>query len=208
LEDIQRIVAAKSARFTLRQQPGAAAEDAASFQIQLHTNRESLNPQAPVVVGKLETLTPESKDLPEFVVYETSYTRYPLVLSAGGIRSAAGMQYTPFTSVRVAEDGSMPVIEAEVGIWIELRSAMKAESSVSWQRTESGLIITADEIPKTLWNKAVARRADIGILFEDGQVRKEVPSALRGKGGKGKSRKGKGSLKARAEDESGSASEE
>lgn len=42
----------------------------------------------------------------------------------------------------------------------------------------------------------MARRGDLGVLFEDGAVRKEVPFGLRGKGAKAK--KGKGVLKNRA----------
>ncbi len=60
--------------------------------------------------------------------------------------------------------------------------------------TESGTVVTEGDkmgvVGKQFWKKVVARRADIGVLFEDGVVRKEVPVGLRGKGVKGK--KGKG----------------
>ena len=75
-------------------------------------------------------------------------------------------------------------------VWINLKSAMEANPSITWQRTESGAIVTSDEVPKSLWKKAVARRPDIGLLFEDGEVRKEVPASLRGKGAKGRGKKG------------------
>ncbi len=98
---------------------------------------------------------------------------------------------------------------AEVSIWISLRAAMQAEPGITWHRSDGGIIITADEVPKSLWKKVVARRPDIGLLFEDGQVRKEVPANLRGKGAKGKARKGKGAVKREgSEEDSGSASEE
>lgn len=67
---------------------------------------------------------------------------------------------------------------------------LEAHPKILFQRTEGGAIITSDEIPKSLWKKAVARRPEIGVLFEDGQVKKELPAGLRGKG-KGKARKGK-----------------
>lgn len=62
-------------------------------------------------------------------------------------------------------------------------------------------------IRKSVWKKVVARRADIGVLFENGVVRKEVPVGLRGKGSKGKKGgRGKGNtwnqeMKERSEDE-------
>ena len=93
---------------------------------------------------------------------------------------------------------------------------MRSNEKIVWQRGENGNIYTAGDatgaVPKTYWKKAVGRRPDIGVLFEDGEVRKEVPIGLRGKGVKGKKgmMKGKGrgakEMKTRSEDEA-SASE-
>jgi len=93
---------------------------------------------------------------------------------------------------------------------------MEGDEKITWSRTESGNVISEGDangvIEKKYWKKAVARRADIGVLFENGEVRKEVPIGLRGKGVKGKRGGGKGKgkslkeMKARSEDE-GSASD-
>ena len=61
-------------------------------------------------------------------------------------------------------------------------------------------------ISKAFWKKVVARRADIGVLFDGGEVKKEIPIGLRGKGAKpkkgGKGRgKGIKKMNARSEDE-------
>ncbi|KAK3392682.1 hypothetical protein B0H63DRAFT_37 [Podospora didyma] len=212
-EDVQRVLENSSkARFTLRRLPDTAdeAEDPASWEIRrIPTNRDSIIAPAPVVGEKLSA---ESKDLPEFVVYETSYQRYPLILASGAITCGpTGTQSLTFHSVTIGEDGTESrQSSADVSIWIPLRSALEAEPSILWQRTESGAIVTADEVPKSLWQKAVARRPDLGMLFEDGQVRKEVPAVLRGRGSKGKGKSGnKANLKRQGSgDESGSASEE
>lgn len=69
-------------------------------------------------------------------------------------------------------------------------------------------------IRKSVWKKVVARRPDIGVLFENGVVRKEVPVGLRGKGGNGKKGgRGKGNkwnqeMKERSEDETESNEEQ
>lgn len=88
---------------------------------------------------------------------------------------------------------------------------MEAEPKIRWARTETGNVVTEGDvsggIAKENWKKAVARRADIGVLFENGEVRKEVPVGLRGKGvkakkgGKGKGKGGLKEMKARSEDE-------
>jgi hypothetical protein len=135
-------------------------------------------------------------------------------------RAPGGSQYRTFVPVIVDEDGNESRQNknpggagdpAEVSVWIHLRSALQAEPGITWHRSDGGMIITADEVPKSLWKKAVARRPDIGLLWEDGQVRKEVPANLRGKREKGKTaRRGKGgALKQEGSGEdSGSASEE
>lgn len=88
---------------------------------------------------------------------------------------------------------------------------MEANPKITWFRTDSGNVVTEGDatgsVEKKYWKKAVARRADIGVLFEDGEIRKEVPIGLRGKGVKGKRGGGKGKgrglkeMKARSEDE-------
>ncbi|KAI0133679.1 hypothetical protein BJ170DRAFT_172742 [Xylariales sp. AK1849] len=208
LGDLQRTSSPAKARFALRQAPGSSSEAPASYQIRGTHKRDSL--QAPILEG--EPLTTDAEDLPEFVVYETSYEAYPHILASGSIQRAAGATHITFSPVTVAEDGSESrpgrTGDADIGIWVRLRTALETEPSIVWQRTASGGVVTSNEVPKGLWKKAVARRPDVGLLFEDGEIRNEVPERLRGKGSKGKAKKGKGSLKGRGGDASGSASEE
>ncbi|KAL2138750.1 hypothetical protein VTI28DRAFT_6309 [Corynascus sepedonium] len=224
LDDIRRVVTTTpKQRFDLRQTSnteGQSEQDAAAnWQVSRITSKETAT--APVPVG--EPLTAESPDLPEFVIYETSYQRYPLLVALGAItRAPGGSEYRTFVPVTVDEEGNEARQTAgageaaEVSIWIHLRTALQAEPSIAWRRSsEGGAIVTADDVPKSLWKKAVARRPEIGLLFEDGEVRKEVPASLRGKGAKGKARKGKsgtgaGALKQEGSsgDDSGSAIEE
>lgn len=211
---MQRVVAnAIKARFHLRQLPNTKdkAGTPESWEIRrIVANRESVVEPVPVPVG--DKLTASDADLPEFIVYETSYQRYPLLLTSGAIAQAPGA--TPFLSFQPVagsddEAATTTTQTAEVTIWIHLRTALEAKPAISFQRTEGGAIVTSDEVPKALWKKAVARRPDVGLLFEDGEVRKEVPAALRGKGAR-KARKGKGAIKREGsgDDDSGSASEE
>lgn len=190
LEDIQRVIdGATKARFEIRQLPKTKDDsDPASFEVRLiKSNRDSAS--IPITAG--EKLTLDSADLPEFLVYETSYQRYPLLVTVGAIvRAPGGAEYLPFTPA--SDVSAEPHKEGpEVSIWINLRAALEAAPQVVWRRVEGGAsIVTSDEVPKSLWTKAVARRPDIGVLLENGSVKKEVPAGLRGKGGK--ARKGKG----------------
>jgi hypothetical protein len=208
LPDLQRITSNKAkARLELRQLPGSDAEAPESYQIRSTHKRDSL--QTPILEG--EPLKADAEDLPEYVVYETSYEAYPHILASGGIQKAAGATHITFSPIAADGSDTRPnrTSDADVGIWVHLRAALEAEPNFVWQKTATGAIVTTNEIPKGLWKKAVARRQDIGLLFEDGQVRKEVPEGLRGKGSKRKAKKGKGSFKTRGgEEASGSASDE
>lgn len=99
------------------------------------------------------------------------------------------------TAAEEGEPAAARNSDADVSIWVHLGTAMEQAPGITWQLTPSGSIVTSAEVPKHLWKKVVGRRQDVGLLFEDGQVHNEVPEYLRGKGGKGKAKKGKGHLR-------------
>ena len=119
-----------------------------------------------------------------------------------------------FSAIKVQEDGTetRPPTDVDVSIYIDIRAVMEADKKITWSRTENGSILTEGDakgaVDKKYWKRAVARRTDIGILYEDGEVRKEIPIGLRGKGVKGKRGGGKGKarglkeMKVASEDES------
>ncbi|KAK8087864.1 hypothetical protein PG997_002825 [Apiospora hydei] len=170
LEGVQQAAASIRARFTLRQKPDTDVKRADSYQVRQNGKRTSLQ-------------APDSDNLPEYAVYETTYQAYPLILAFGSIKRADGATHSPFSAVNTSD--------AEVSIWVHLRTAMEQAPEITWQFTSTGGLVTSEEPLE----KAVGRRQDVGLLLEDGEVRKEVPGYLRGKGGKGKAKKGKGMLR-------------
>lgn len=193
LHDLHHAAASSKARFTIRQHPDSDAKKAESYRVRRNSTRDSTSQAPPIPEG--EPLRADSENLPEYIVYETTYQNYPLVVAAGNIKRADGATHLSFLPVAAATETSRPS-KADVSIWIHLRTAMEQAPELKWQFTTSGRIVTiAEEVPQNVWNKAVARRPDIGLLFEDGVVHKEIPEGLRGKGAKGKAKKGKGLLK-------------
>ncbi|KAK6863797.1 trna 2 -phosphotransferase 1 protein [Apiospora arundinis] len=173
LEGVQQAATSIRARFTLRQKPDTDAERADSYQVRQNGKRSSI--QTPVLEGT--PLTKDSANLPEYAVYETTYQAYPLILAFGSIKRADGATHSPSP------------------IWVHLSTALEKAPEITWHFTTTGAIVTSEEVPKSLWKQVVGRRPDVGLLLEDGEVRKEVPEYLRGKGGKGKAKKGKGMLR-------------
>ncbi|KAK8095698.1 uncharacterized protein PG998_002328 [Apiospora kogelbergensis] len=188
LEGVQQAAASIRARFALRQKPDTDAGRADSYQVRQNGKRTSL--QAPVLEGT--PLTKDSANLPEYAVYETTYQAYPLILAFGSIKRADGATHSPF-SARDSE-ASAPS-RADVSIWVHLPTVLEQAPEITWQFTTTGALVTSEAVPKALWKQVVGRRQDVGLLLEDGEVRKEIPDYLRGKGGKGKAKKGKGMLR-------------
>lgn len=208
LAELKSLTLSPKSRFALKLSPDAEKideNDASDYIIRLLPNV----PQTPTAATapQLTPLTTTTEDLPDLIVYECSYPSYPLILNAGSIKRAGGQAHLSFGAIIVEEDGTetRPASNADVSITINLREIMEAEPKISWSRTETGAVVTAGEISKAHWKKVVARRADIGVLFENGEVRKEIPIGLRGKGAKAKKGKGQGrvakEMKARSDEE-------
>jgi 2'-phosphotransferase len=187
--------------------------DASDYLIRLAPSAAPTSPTS-ASATKLTPLSLTTEDLPDLIVYETSYANYPLILASGSIKRAGGQAVLSFSPLTIASDGSeikAAASDADVSIYLPLRSLMEAQPKITWSRLENGQIVTEGdvkgEVSKKYWKKVVARRADIGVLYEDGEVRKEVPVGLRGKGvkakkgGKGKGKGGLKEMKTRSEDE-------
>ncbi|PQE32862.1 hypothetical protein CJF32_00001334 [Rutstroemia sp. NJR-2017a WRK4] len=224
LPELKNLIASPTSksRFTLKptsEDTETSTSTPSEYLIRLNTppTHPSSTPSNSTPTTELELLTPSTLSLPSLIAYETSYANYPLILSSSGIKRAGGQAYLTFASIAVLADGTESRIskskdDADVAIYIDLPSAMSSHPEIKWYRNEHGTVVSEGDaqgvVPKTLWKKAVARRADIGVLYEDGEVRKEVPVGLRGKGGKGKRGGGRGNkgwnskeMKERSEDE-------
>ncbi|KAI9641861.1 hypothetical protein NHQ30_009728 [Ciborinia camelliae] len=202
LMELQKIIQSPSSksRFTLRSTSSSETESEAPSDYLIRLN----GPSTPTTITSaspsvtlLEPLTPTTADLPDLVIYETSYANYPLILASGGIRKAGGQSHLSFTSIAISSDGSETRTsistskdDADVSIYISLKSTLDVNPEIKWYRNGNGGIFSeGDEsgvVSKGVWKKVIARRADIGVLFENGVVKKEVPVGLRGKGVKGK----------------------
>jgi len=158
------------------------------------------------IMANLESITLESENIPEVVVFQTTYSAYPLILATGSLENGSGGTYI-HCSAEVSG-------EAEVLIYIDVRKALEEDASMLWFRGEGKASIVTEggknkTVPKAFWKKVVGRKNEVGLLWEDGEEVKEVPVGLRGKkaaGGKGmKGRAGKEAglkrLDAHSEDE-------
>jgi 2'-phosphotransferase len=165
-------------------------------------------------------ITLEADNIPDVVIYGTSYATYPLILSSGSLKKMGGTAIQLSTSG--PEEGAMRGSDSEVLIYLDVRKALENDSNLQWWLSESGNSVSVTEVkgakgvPDSFWKRIVGRKGDVGLLWEAGEVVKEVPVGFRGrkeKGGKGlkgraggaksKGAKGKGrSLNTRSDEDS------
>ncbi|KAI6248644.1 hypothetical protein HI914_03377 [Erysiphe necator] len=189
LSELETFSNSPKPKFTVKLKPGiTVSEDHVSSDYLIRINHLPTTATTNTANSMLIPLNGSTSDLPKLVIYETSYANYPLILASGGIKRAGGQPYLSFKAISLIGETELPPVSADVSIYIDLPLAIEANQTILWQRTESGVIITEGDnegmINKSLWKNVIARRADIGVLFEDGQVKREVPSNLRGKGAK------------------------
>ncbi|CCD44443.1 hypothetical protein ACHAPC_002515 [Botrytis cinerea] len=222
LSELHNIIQSPAkSRFTIKSISSSEIESESPFNYLIRLNT-SFTPTTTTSTNlssiSLQLLTAATADLPDLVVYETSYANYPLILASGGIKKAGGQAHLAFSSIFISSDGtetrtssSTSKDDADISIYISLKSTLESHPEIKWYENGNGGILSEGDdggmIRKSVWKKVVARRADIGVLFENGVVRKEVPVGLRGKGSKGKKGgRGKGNtwnqeMKERSEDE-------
>ncbi|CAD6500611.1 BgTH12-06321 [Blumeria graminis f. sp. triticale] len=141
-------------------------------------------------VAQITPLSLKSNEIPDLIFYETTYANYPLILASGGIKRAGGQSYLSFKTITLSNGSDLPPVTADISIYIDLRSAMESNSEIEWSQSESGSVLTKGDdegmVSKAMWKNVVARRADIGIIFENGEVKKDLLAGPRGKGSKPK----------------------
>lgn len=143
-------------------------------------------------------LTSDSADLPEVVIYSTTYSTYAHILASGTLRNTGGGNVSFSTSLPDELDA-----KAEVIVYIDLHKALATpKAGLQWYMNENETTVTVAEgkgVSKEFWLKVVGRKGDVGLLWADGEIVRDIPMGVRGKkvgGGKkdlkGRNGRGKG----------------
>lgn len=169
------------------------------FELRLKSTSTVVNPQLAsswlirstsnlAILSKISgtPLSQDTESLPTFAIYATSYANYARILTQGILLNTSGSNLTLDTQPPHDNDST-----AEVLFYVDLYAALHSGSGLTWYLDENELqLIVADRkgVEKEFWKKIVGRKGDVGVLWEEGHVVKNVPLGLRGKkvgGGKG-----------------------
>ncbi|KAI9742607.1 MAG: hypothetical protein M1818_003748 [Claussenomyces sp. TS43310] len=166
-------------RFVIKVKQGAAATSHEASDWAIGTAQST---HAAKELAAMKPITLEAEDIPETVVYSTTYAAYPLILASGGLKNTSGSRQLRF-STEVPDD-------AEVLIYVDVFRALQDAPEMTWYQSETQDTVVSEGnatsansnvLDKRFWKRVVGRKFEVGTLFEDGEEIKEVPTNLRGK---------------------------
>ena len=153
--------------------------------IQLETN-DHLTPLAVPLPGGTEEgelLPPGTAAIPPVVVHGTYYAFWPRIVESGGLKRM-GRTHVHF-SLGLPEDAAGVVSgmrrDAELLVYVDVARSM-AEGGIKWWVSQNGVVLTdGDEqgtVPLKYFREVVGRKAEVGLLWKDGEKVADLPDGL------------------------------
>ncbi|PBP28657.1 hypothetical protein BUE80_DR000367 [Diplocarpon rosae] len=147
----------------------------------------------------LVPITLEAGNVPDVVVHGTYFAFYQSILESGGLKKMSRDHIHFSTGLPEDKRGVISGMrnDAEILIYVNIKQSLE-DSNVLWWLSENGVVLTEGDENGVLgtkyWKRVEGRKADIGVLWEDGRQLKELPEVLSNrKAPMGKGPRGKGS---------------
>lgn len=143
-------------------------------------------------------ITLEAGNVPEVIVHGTYFAFYQAIVDSGGLKRM-NRNHIHF-STGLPEDKKGAVIsgmrnDAEVLIYVDIKKSL--QDGVLWWVSENGVVLTdgdeSDVLSTRYFEKVVGRKDDVGVLWENGEEKAELPMRFRDRkppNGKGPRRPG------------------
>lgn len=147
----------------------------------------------------LKPVSVEAGNVPAVVVHGTYFAFYQAIVDSGGLKRMKRNHIHFSTGLPEERGGVISGMrgDAEVLIYIDIKRSL--DDGVRWFVSENGVLLTdggeGGVLSTRYFQKVVGRREDIGVLWEDGEERAELPERFRGRKppmGKGPAPRGQG----------------
>lgn len=149
----------------------------------------------------LSPITIEAGNVPEQVIHGTYFAFYQRIMETGGLQRM-GRNHIHF-STGLPNDHRAVISgmrnDAEILIYVDIKKSL--EDGILWWLSDNGVVLTegnADGVlPTKFFLRVEGRMGDVGVLWEDGEERAELPANYRNrKPPMGKVLKGRGPVNA------------
>jgi len=146
----------------------------------------------------LVPLTVEANNIPETVVHGTYFAFWEEIERSGGLKKM-GRNHVHFGTA-VPGTGDKEVVsgmrgDAELLVYVDVERSVR-DGALDWWLSENGVVLTegdGDGMVGTKWfKKVVGRRDDVGVLWEEGEKKVDLPESCKGRKppmGKGRGRR-------------------
>lgn len=130
-------------------------------------------------------ITIDAGNVPDIVVHGTYWAFYEAIIESGGLKRMTRNHIHFSAGLPESKGGVISGMrgDAEVLIYIDIKKSL--EDGVLWWISENGVILTDGDKSEVLstkyFQKVVGRKDDVGVLWENGEKKAELPEAFRGR---------------------------
>lgn len=193
LADVQSVVATnEKQRFSLKLNPETARPDASTAADYLVRANQGHS----IKLASSSMLEPVTLDnVPPRVLHGTYFVFWPAIEAAGGLKPM-GRNHVHCSAGDASDsaEGELAVVsgmrrDAELVVEIDVEASLR--QGVKWWRSDNGVVLTEGSedgglLSASFFKKVTGRKMNVGVLWEDGEKRADLPAGIKGRVPQGK----------------------
>jgi 2'-phosphotransferase len=166
----------------LKTPPDPSSEDPSDWVIRANQGHSIAMDSASL----LKPITLEAGNVPDVVVHGTYFAFYEAIVDSGGLKKMNRNHIHFSTGLPEDKGGVISGMrnDAEILIYVDIRKSLQ-DGEVRWWISDNGVVLTEGDESGVLstryWEKVVGRRDDLGVLWEAGEKKAELPERFRGR---------------------------
>lgn len=195
LAEVQAIVATNDKqRFSLKLAPSTGDQSSSSGYLIRANQGHSIKLDSSAL---LERVRLEDAQLPRRLLHGTFFVFWPAIVASGGLKPM-GRTHIHCSTGTPEEEGVVSGMRRDAELLIEIDLVASLREGIAWWRSQNGVLLTeGDEsrlLPARFFKSVTGRTINVGILWENGEKKADLPASIRAKmpQGKGPRNQGRG----------------
>ena len=191
LDEVKAVVTDNAKqRFSMISKPSADSSSTAAGDFLIRANQgHSIKVDAESL---FTPITVEAGNVPPKVVHGTFFAFWPAIVKSGGLKPMGRGHI--HCSDKTLEEGAVTGMRHDAELIVDIDIAASLRDGVTWWKSQNEAILTdggPDGILSTKYFKIVSGRTGaVGVIWEDGQKKADLPEGLKVRVPQGKTRRG------------------
>ncbi|PHH85994.1 hypothetical protein CDD83_10889 [Cordyceps sp. RAO-2017] len=200
LADVQSIVGSdEKQRFALKAQPstapgggGGGGSSAADWLIRANQGHSIKLDSSSL----LEPITLEGGGVPPLVVHGTYFAFWPAIVASGGLKPM-GRNHVHCSTGVPGDGGVVSGMRRDAELVVEIDVERSLREGLRWWRSDNGVVLTEGDadagglVSARFFRRVTGRARDVGLLWEDGQWRADLPDGIEARVPRSKGHRGR-----------------